>query len=76
MLLHRFLSMVGVCIALLPSWVNGSTNYVLAVAAERPDAIYKQGEVVTFTVKLWLDNQPVDGATVNWIISKDGPQSL
>ncbi|MBI5395038.1 MAG: acetylxylan esterase [Verrucomicrobia bacterium] len=49
-----------------------STNYTLSVTADRPGAIYKQGETVTFTIKLLLDKQPVDGAQVSWIISKDG----
>ena len=59
-------------VALVSTWANASTNYTLSVTADRPDAIYKQGETVTFTIKLLLDNQPVDGAEVNWIISKDG----
>lgn len=49
-----------------------STNYVLSVSTDRPDAIYKQGETVTFTVKLQLDNQPVNGADISWMTSKDG----
>ena len=48
-----------------------STNYVLSVSTDRPDAIYKQGETVTFTIQLQLDKQPVNDADVNWTISKD-----
>ena len=61
-----------VLVTLVATWASASTNYVLSVNADRPDAIYKQGETVTFTITLLLDQQPVDGATVNWIISKDG----
>jgi len=59
-------------IALASTWASASTNYTLSVTTDRPDAIYKQGETVTFTIKLLLDKQPVDDAMVSWIISKDG----
>ena len=59
-------------VALVTTWASASTNYTLCVTADRPDAIYKQGETVTFTIKLQLDKQPVDGAQVSWILSKDG----
>ena len=49
-----------------------STNYLLTVATDRADAIYKQGETVTFTLKLRHDQQPVSGAEVQWTLSKDG----
>ena len=59
-------------VALVTTWAGASTNYVLSVTTDRPDAIYKQGETVTFTIKLQLDKEPVSDATVNWTISKDG----
>ncbi|MBM3888927.1 MAG: acetylxylan esterase [Verrucomicrobia bacterium] len=49
-----------------------STNYVLSVTADRPGAIYKKGETVTFTIKLLHDKQPVSDADVSWILTKDG----
>jgi hypothetical protein len=38
-----------------------STNYSLTLSAERPDALYKQGEPVRFNVRLLLDNQRLRG---------------
>ncbi len=55
---------------------NDSTNYVLTVGADRPDAMYRQGETVTFTIKLLRDQQPADDAEVQWSISKDGVPPL
>jgi cephalosporin-C deacetylase-like acetyl esterase len=48
------------------------TNYLLSVGAERPGAIYRQGEPVLFQVKLLRDQQPVKDAEVEWTVSKDG----
>lgn len=59
-------------IALVSTWAGASTNYVLSVTADRPGAIYKQGETVTFTIKLLLDKEPVNDAEVSWMTSKDG----
>ena len=41
-----------------------SNTYVLTVATDRPDAIYHQGETVTFNLKLLQDGQPVDDVVV------------
>jgi cephalosporin-C deacetylase-like acetyl esterase len=49
-----------------------STNYTLTVSTERPTAIYKLGETVTFNVKLLLDQSPAPEAEVQWLLSKDG----
>lgn len=49
-----------------------STNYVLKVTTDRADALYKQGETVTFKVELTLDKKPVADAEVQWTITKDG----
>jgi cephalosporin-C deacetylase-like acetyl esterase len=59
-------------VAFVSTWASASTNYTLSVTADRPDAIYKQGETVTFKIKLLLDKQPVDDAQVSWMITKDG----
>ncbi len=58
--------------AMLAQTATVSTNYLLTVRAERPDALYKQAERVRFNVQLLLDHQPVTGAEVQWTISKDG----
>ena len=49
-----------------------STNYTFTVMTDRPEAIYKKGQTVTFTVKLLLDGKPLHNAEVNWKIAKDG----
>lgn len=49
-----------------------STNYALTVAADRAGAIYQRGEPVKFTLRLTLDGQPVNGAEVRWVVTKDG----
>ncbi|MBI4660898.1 MAG: acetylxylan esterase [Verrucomicrobia bacterium] len=49
-----------------------STNYVLTIATERSEAIYRRGDTVAFMAKLLLDQHPVPDAEVQWTISKDG----
>ncbi len=49
-----------------------STNYLLTVGTERPDALYGKGEEVSFQIKLLLDKRAVDEAEVQWTLSKDG----
>jgi len=61
-----------ILVALATAWANASTNYTFSVTADRPNAIYKRGESVTFTIKLLLDKQPVNDGEVNWTITKDG----
>ena len=60
----------------LAALAQGGTNYIFTVLADRPDATYKTGETVTFTIALFLDNQPVTDALVNWTVSKDGAPPL
>ena len=73
-----FLGLLAACFlfagspALPAPATNSSTNYLLTVSAERPDAIYRQGETVTFNIRLELDEMPVNDAQVEWTISKDG----
>ncbi len=52
--------------------IKPATNYVLSVSADRPDALYKKGEPVSFQVALALDKQPVSDVEVSWTITKDG----
>ena len=57
----------------VPAQTNApAAHYSLSVRAERADAIYRQGEPVTFDISLQLDEQPADGVQVEWTISKDG----
>lgn len=49
-----------------------ATPYALTVATDHPDALYHQGETITYTIKLTLDQKPVDGAEVAWVTTKDG----
>jgi cephalosporin-C deacetylase len=51
---------------------RASTNYALTVSTERAGAIYRRGEEVAFKIRLFLDQQPLDNAKVQWTISKDG----
>jgi cephalosporin-C deacetylase-like acetyl esterase len=51
---------------------QGSTNYLLTVSTERANPIYHKGEKVAFEIRLLLDHQPLNGAEVQWTISKDG----
>ena len=49
-----------------------ATNYVLTVKTDRAAALYQQGESITFTLALTLDQQPARDAEVQWTINKDG----
>src|SRR4051794_20297528 len=42
------------------------------VKAERPDAIYKQGEPVTFVIEVAPDSPVPRDADITWTILKDG----
>ena len=70
--MKHILRLVLTLLLLVSTRAGAGTNYTLSVTADRPDAIYQQGETVTFTIKLQLDKQPVDGADVSWTITKDG----
>ncbi|SDT88634.1 Cephalosporin-C deacetylase [Verrucomicrobium sp. GAS474] len=45
---------------------------VLTVTADRPDALYHQGETVTFNISLLTNQQPVAEGAVEWTLTKDG----
>lgn len=47
-------------------------RYALTARAERREAIYRQGENITFHIWLLLEDQPVEPAQVDWALSKDG----
>lgn len=46
--------------------------YVLSVEQDRPEALYKQGEKITFNIKLEHDKQPAADQEIEYLISKDG----
>lgn len=45
---------------------------ILKVTPDREEALYRRGETVTFTVTLQPARQSVEGAVVQWALSKDG----
>ena len=47
-------------------------EYVLSVETDRDDALYRQGELVTFNVELQHNQQPAGAEEIEWTISKDG----
>jgi len=48
------------------------TDYTIAVATDRAEPFYKQGETVTFTITATKQGEPLKDAKVKWKISKDG----
>lgn len=51
-------------------------EYVVSVATDRADALYKKGETVTFNIDLQHNQQPAADESVNWVISKDGVEPI
>jgi len=49
---------------------------VLAVRAERADALYRRGEPIRFVVELRVAGRPADGVEVPWVLTKDGGTNL
>jgi len=47
-------------------------RFVAAVDAERPDALYRRGESVTFVVQLRDEGTPVEAGEIEWALTKDG----
>lgn len=47
-------------------------EYIVSVATDRADALYRKGETVTFNIDLQHNQQPAADESVNWVISKDG----
>lgn len=45
---------------------------VLTAATERANAIYRQGETITFVLRVTVDDRPVEGGEVAWSLTKDG----
>jgi cephalosporin-C deacetylase-like acetyl esterase len=50
-------------------------EFVITVEPDKADAIYHQGEVVTFNIDMQDNKQPAaDGTNVDWTLTKDGVQ--
>lgn len=47
----------------------------LKAATDRPDALYKTGETVTFTIEVTQDGKPMADGKITGVLSKDGVQS-
>jgi cephalosporin-C deacetylase len=47
-------------------------DYVLSVETDRENALYKQGETVTFNVELQHNQKPAATEEIEWTTSKDG----
>lgn len=47
-------------------------DYRIDVTADRENAIYKKGEKVVFTIKVFYKNEPVKDARLKWKITRDG----
>ena len=47
-------------------------NYSLRIATDKPDAIYKKGETVTFTAELLKDGKPAPELKLSYRLSENG----
>jgi cephalosporin-C deacetylase len=47
-------------------------THVLTVAADRPDALYRRGERVTFLARVTHGGKPIESGEIAWGLSKDG----
>jgi cephalosporin-C deacetylase len=47
-------------------------DYVIQVTTGKEDAMYKQGEKVTFTIKVFYKNEQLRESKIKWRITKDG----
>jgi cephalosporin-C deacetylase-like acetyl esterase len=53
-----------------------AVDYILSVETDRPAAIYKQGETVTYKIELLHQQKPAADQTIDYIVSKDGVAPL
>jgi cephalosporin-C deacetylase len=77
--LHRALGLLMLPYSLVASLHAASSwdgkkavDYVLTVEADRPDAIYKQDEIVPFKITLQHRGQPAGSEEIAWRLTKDG----
>ncbi len=69
------------CLLLLSSLSGKAAECTIRAATDRPDAMYRVGEQVTFLLELQEDGKPSETGTVTVVLSKDGvdpqaPQTL
>lgn len=69
---RRLAALVLLISAALFAQAASSTNYLLSVRTDRPEALYALNEAVGFNFAVTLDGQPVADAEVQWTLSKDG----
>ncbi len=60
-----------------PAWaaekkVEPKPRFAVTAAAERPDAIYRRGESVTFVVEIRDDGGVMESGEIEWTLTKDG----
>ena len=51
-------ALLGTLSSLAAQPARPATNYILSARPDRPAALYQQGETITFTISLTLDQQP------------------
>lgn len=74
-MIQHLIRLTGLSIFILASVVGAQEpkpKPVLLVRAERPDAIYKQGEQVTFVIEVAPDSPVPRDADIAWAIWKNG----
>lgn len=76
---RRFINQAGILLALVlvarPMVLAQEAvapTLSLKVTADRADAVYKSGEIATFTIEATVDGKPVPNAQMTCIFSKDG----
>jgi cephalosporin-C deacetylase len=52
-----------------------AANPVVSIITDHTDAIYKVNEPVQFTIRVQMNNKPLEG-TISWTLSKDGGTTL
>ena len=71
-LVAALVALLGTLASLAAQPARPATNYILSARPDRPAALYQQGETVTFTISLTLDQQPAKNTEIQWSITKDG----
>ncbi len=71
----RWLLLAGLVFA--PGWLRAAaapvkSAYALTAAADRPNAVYRRGEAITFVVRLEQNGAAVDAGEIAWTLTKDG----
>lgn len=71
--------LVAVCLMVLaplraaePAPAAAKPAEVLTASVDHPDALYRRGETVTFTIQLDVEGKPAGGGEVEWTLTQDG----